>query len=53
MQNKVVLITGGAGGIGQAAAKEFLDNGASVVLVDLNEDALNAAKENLGADKST
>lgn len=50
MQNKVVLITGGAGGIGQAAAKEFLDNGAAVILVDLNEDALNAAKENLGAD---
>lgn len=50
MQNKVVLITGGAGGIGQAAAKEFLDNGASsVILVDLNEDALKTAKENLGA----
>ena len=45
MQNKVVLITGGAGGIGQAAAKEFLDNGASsVILVDLNEDALKTAK---------
>lgn len=50
MQNKVALITGGAGGIGQAAAKEFLDHGASVVLVDLNEEALSSAKENLGAD---
>ncbi|MGO1922715.1 MAG: SDR family NAD(P)-dependent oxidoreductase [Jeotgalicoccus sp.] len=50
MQNKVVLITGGAGGIGQAAAKEFLDNGAAVVLVDLNKDALNAAQKNLGTD---
>lgn len=49
-EDKVVLITGGAGGIGQAAAKEFLDNGASVVLVDLKEDALKKAAENLGND---
>lgn len=50
-EDKVVLITGGAGGIGQAGAKEFLDNGASVVLVDLNEDALKQAAENLNSDK--
>jgi NAD(P)-dependent dehydrogenase (short-subunit alcohol dehydrogenase family) len=50
-KDKVVLITGGAGGIGQAGAKEFLDNGASVVLVDLNEDALKQAAENLSSDK--
>lgn len=48
MKDKIVLITGGAGGIGQAAAKEFLDNEATVVLTDLNEDALDKAKENLG-----
>src|SRR5919107_5128784 len=29
---KVVLITGGGGGIGRAAAQRFLDEGASVVL---------------------
>lgn len=48
MTEKIVLITGGAGGIGQAIAKEHLDNGNTVVLVDLKEDALNSAKENLG-----
>ncbi|WP_017547471.1 SDR family NAD(P)-dependent oxidoreductase [Salinicoccus carnicancri] len=48
MTNKIVLITGGAGGIGQAIAKEHLDNGNTVVLVDLKEDSLNIAKENLG-----
>lgn len=47
-ENKVVLITGGAGGIGQASAKEFLNKGAKVVLVDLNEEALLNAKNNLG-----
>lgn len=51
MQNKIVLITGGAGGIGQASAKEFLDNGATVVLVDMNQDALTSAKANLNSDK--
>ncbi len=47
MNDKVVLITGGAGGIGQASAKKFLDNGAKIVLVDINEEALEKAKENL------
>ncbi|KIH70709.1 SDR family NAD(P)-dependent oxidoreductase [Salinicoccus roseus] len=47
MKEKVVLITGGAGGIGQASAKEFLDHGAKVILVDLNEEALQSAKSNL------
>lgn len=48
MQDKIVLITGGAGGIGQASANEFLKNGATVVLVDLNEETLESAKETLG-----
>lgn len=47
-EDKVILITGGAGVIGQASAKEFLDKGAKVVLVDLNEEALSNAKDNLG-----
>ncbi|RSL34852.1 bifunctional aldolase/short-chain dehydrogenase [Salibacterium salarium] len=42
----VAFITGGAGGIGSAAAKELLDDGAHVVLADLNEEgALEKAEE--------
>src|SRR5215218_9310964 len=34
-ENKVVLITGGGGGIGKAAARRFLDEGASVVFTGI------------------
>ena len=35
-QDKVVLITGGASGIGLAAARRFAAEGARVVLADYN-----------------
>ncbi len=42
-KDKVVIITGGAGGIGLAAAKKFASLQAKIILVDLNGDALNKA----------
>ena len=41
--NKTVLISGGASGIGLLAGKCFAEQGASVVLADINEAALEAA----------
>lgn len=38
-ENKVVLITGGATGIGRAAALEFASRGASIAIADQNEAA--------------
>lgn len=38
-EDKVVLITGGAGGIGRKTAQQFLDRGASVELWDMDKDA--------------
>ncbi|HLR01692.1 MAG TPA: SDR family NAD(P)-dependent oxidoreductase [Virgibacillus sp.] len=50
MEDKVVLITGGAGGIGQATAQKFLNNGAKIALVDISKDALEKVKNSLHGD---
>lgn len=42
--NKTALITGAATGIGRAAALKFAENGANVVLVDVNEEKLEQVK---------
>lgn len=47
IKNKVTIITGAASGIGLAIATTFAQNGAKVVLSDINEDALNKAVNNL------
>ena len=50
LDSKTCLITGGAGSIGLASAKVFLQEGARVMLVDLHEDSLHEALTSLTAD---
>lgn len=52
MQDNVVLITGGAAGIGLATAKRFSDEGAIVAICDVNPSAGEAALESLGENAS-
>jgi NAD(P)-dependent dehydrogenase (short-subunit alcohol dehydrogenase family) len=50
MKDKVVLVTGAAMGIGFAAAKAFVQAGASVVLADWNEELVQTAATQLAAE---
>ena len=47
LEGKVAIITGGAGGIGRATAKQFLLEGAEVLLFDCNEENLIEAYQEL------
>ncbi len=48
---KVVLVTGAASGIGLAVARRFLDEGASVVMLDIDQDTLEKAAAPLPPDR--
>jgi len=54
LAGRVALITGGAGGIGLATARRLMDEGACVVICDIDRDALAGAeaelKKKYGAD---
>ena len=48
LQGKTAIITGATGGIGEATAKLFLEEGANVMLVGRSPDKLSATLERLG-----
>ena len=52
LHNKVAVVTGGASGLGLAAAQALADGGATVVIIDMNAEAGAKAVAELGAKKS-
>jgi len=46
--NKTVLVTGAAGAIGKGIAAEFANNGAKTFITDINQEAVDAAAEEIG-----
>jgi rhamnulose-1-phosphate aldolase/alcohol dehydrogenase len=49
LAGRIALVTGGAGGIGKATANRLMQEGACVVLADIDETALEAARSELAA----
>jgi 3-hydroxybutyrate dehydrogenase len=47
LDKKIAIVTGAASGIGLAIARRYVEEGASVAIADLNEDAANAAAADL------
>jgi len=50
LRDKIALITGSARGLGRAIAEKFLEQGATVVVSDINEELLSGAVEELSVD---
>lgn len=48
LEHKTAIITGGASGMGAVHARVFVENGAKVVITDINEEAGRKTAENLG-----
>ena len=51
LAEKVVIVTGGASGIGRAVVERLLAERSNVALVDLDEDAVAAVRADLGEDR--
>jgi NAD(P)-dependent dehydrogenase (short-subunit alcohol dehydrogenase family) len=49
LKDRVVIVTGGASGIGRATATRLVDEGVRVALVDIDGEAASAVAEQLGA----
>lgn len=52
LKDKVCLITGGAAGIGKVTSQRFIEEGAVVVICDVNQEAGEALVADLGANAS-
>ena len=50
LEGKVAIITGSASGFGEGIAKKFTEEGANLILVDVNSKLLKKVSKNLSQD---
>ena len=50
LKNKVAIITGSASGFGKGIAKKFTEEGAKLILVDINSNLLKKVSKSLNQD---
>lgn len=50
LENKVAVVTGGASGIGEGTVRRFVEEGAKVVVADIQDGPGQALADELGAD---
>jgi len=53
IKNKVVVVTGSAGGLGKSMAENFAKKGAKVIITDIREDAVTATVKEIEASGGT
>ena len=51
LKNRVAVVTGGAQGFGLAITERFIESGASVVIWDIDEEAIKKAINKINSDK--
>ena len=50
LKNKIAIITGSASGFGRGIAKKFSEEGAKLILVDINSNLLKKVSKSLSQD---
>ena len=48
LKDKVIIVTGGGGGIGSATCQRFAEEGAKLAVFDINKDAAVAVADSIG-----
>ena len=46
LNNKIIIVTGAAGGLGEAMVKALVEAGAKIAAVDISRERLEALKDN-------